>query len=824
MKGDISKPALFLSVHGAGVEAIGQARAYQAKEWGTLVAPTNRRPRGFNWEDWGRLDAMEVLAIAEKQFKPDLSRIYLTGHSMGGHGTWYLGATYPGKWAAIAPCAGYPSLMAYASADGKIPVPGDNINEQNLWRASNGSNVPEMVRNFGAHGVYVHHGDVDPTVPVENARLMRGLLGQFHADFAYYEHPGGNHWWSNESVDWPPLFEFFRSHTIKPDSAVNRIEFITANPAVSSACRWASVLQQQEPLKYSKIKIDRDRTKATFSGTTENVSVVSLLTEGMAGDTLTIRLDGDEVRLARPKDGKSICLAKGDHWAPGAEPGIEAKGPVRNGTFKEPFNHRMLFVYGTTGTREENAWSLAKAKYDAETWYYRGNGAIDIVADAAYAMAAYAGRGVVLYGNATTNSAWPKLMGNCPIQVSRGSLLFGTVKLAGNGYGAYLMYPMPGSPSLTVAAVTGTGLPGMHAADANQYFSGGSGFPDYLIFTSDLPRDGVKAIVHSGFYTNAWALGDSSAPGKDKALRAARYAPPGMYMKDHYLVRDKGTWHLFAPLGPEGTMWHHVGSEESAEHMVSTDLINWEHTGTAVAASRQDGYFDRTLGGIAPCVVRDGDSWYMIYSGWDFKSKNPPDFEGFRQGIGIAVSKDLVHWEIPAGFARDGLEPKGSDPFVIHDVDRGRWLLFVARPNTVAVYEGRDLFRWREAGLTLNEADLKVGMTGMNPGESPFVMRHPVSKKWMIFMNGGYAVSDDPLDFPPIIPYPFKSGIYTFPNPHDEGKGTFYHADDDGAGFAHEIIEVRGHWYMTGAVGVDGHTKLKLTPIEWTAESFKLSE
>lgn len=91
-------------------------------------------------------------------------------------------------------------------------------------------------------------------------------------------------------------------------------------------------------------------------------------------------------------------------------------------------------------------------------------------------------------------------------------------------------------------------------------------------------------------------------------------------------------------------------------------------------------------------------------------------------------------------------------------------------------------------------------------------------------MNGGYSVSDDPLDFPPIVPYPFKSGIYTFPKPHDEGQGTFYHADDDGAGFAHEIIEFKGQWYLTGAVGVDGHTKLKFTPIEWTADGFKLSD
>jgi len=41
-KGGIGKGAsLFLSVHGAGVEAMGQARSYQSKNWGTIVTPTN---------------------------------------------------------------------------------------------------------------------------------------------------------------------------------------------------------------------------------------------------------------------------------------------------------------------------------------------------------------------------------------------------------------------------------------------------------------------------------------------------------------------------------------------------------------------------------------------------------------------------------------------------------------------------------------------------------------------------------------------------------------------------------------------------------------
>ena len=47
-------PALFLSLHGAGVEARGQAEAYSPKSWGPIVCPTNRRPYGFDWEEWGR--------------------------------------------------------------------------------------------------------------------------------------------------------------------------------------------------------------------------------------------------------------------------------------------------------------------------------------------------------------------------------------------------------------------------------------------------------------------------------------------------------------------------------------------------------------------------------------------------------------------------------------------------------------------------------------------------------------------------------------------------------------------------------------------------
>ncbi|WP_224996297.1 alpha/beta hydrolase-fold protein [Cesiribacter sp. SM1] len=500
--------ALFLSVHGAGVEAIGQARAYQPKDWGVLVAPTNRRPRGFNWEDWGRLDALEVLEIASEKFKPDPQQIYLTGHSMGGHGTWYLGATFPGKWAAIAPCAGYPSLAAYGSADGKIPEKGKSHIEDILLQASNPSNVFELAPNYSAGGIYIHHGDSDKVVSVEYARQMRELLSSYHKDFSYYEYPGGSHWFGNESVDWPPIFDYFKWHSIQADSAVNNINFTTANPAVSASYHWVSVQQQQTPLKYSRVQLVRNKKKKTISGKTENVSVLGIeLDDFTAGDTLQLLLDEQEaIRYVLNGAERVLYLQKDLQWRIGQKPSPALKGTQRNGTFKEPFNHRMLFVYSTGGSREENDWSYHKARYDAEVWYYRGNGAVDIVADKDFRPADYPDRGVVLYGNASTNKAWNKLLRDCPIQVQRGAVQVGGKKYSGNNLGAYFMWPRKDSPIASVAVVSGTGLEGMKAADANQYFSGGSGFPDYMIFSSKMLEKGHSEVKVAGFYGNDWSL------------------------------------------------------------------------------------------------------------------------------------------------------------------------------------------------------------------------------------------------------------------------------------------------------------------------------
>ncbi|RZK80843.1 MAG: alpha/beta hydrolase [Pedobacter sp.] len=511
--------ALFFSVHGAGVEAIGQAKAYQSKDWGTLVTPTNRRPRGFNWEDWGRLDALEVLALAKQQLNPDPKNIYLTGHSMGGHGTWFLGATYPDKWAAIAPCAGYPTLKGYGSADGLIPDSAASAIGQILLRASNQSDVPKLAFNYKQLGVYILHGDADRTVSVNYARQMKQQLAGFHSDISYYEYPGGSHWYGDHSVDWKPIFDFFKWHTLKNSKDANVIDFTTASPGISAANHWITIHQQINPLQYSRIQINRDLNGGNIKGITNNVHLLKIgLSDFKLGTGISILLDSlNSIAYTVKNENDSVFLAKGlNEWKIIGDPQFSIKGPHRYGTFKDGFNKRMVYVYGTGGSIEEKEWSINKARFDAESWYYRGNGSFDIVADKDYRKSKYAGRNVVLIGSSETNSAWKTLLADCPIKVGKGKIHAGNKTFTGDDLGTYFVWPIAGTSNNSVSVIAGSGILGMNAVTANQYFTGGSGFPDIMIYRISMLKDGIDGVEYAGFFDNNWKINDSNIISKTK--------------------------------------------------------------------------------------------------------------------------------------------------------------------------------------------------------------------------------------------------------------------------------------------------------------------
>ena len=509
--------ALVLSLHGASVEALGQASAYTSKTWAQIIAPTNRRPYGFDWEDWGRRDAMEVLEIAQRDFGTDPSLTYLTGHSMGGHGTWQIGATCPDRFAALGPSAGWISWFSYGEAPRS-----ESTNEvlRLLQRAATPIDTLVLASNYLHHGIYILHGDADDNVPVSEARAMRQVLEGFHRDFTYHEQPGAGHWWGNACVDWPPLFDLFAHHRIPADESVHEVNFITANPGISASSHWAFIEAQEHPLARSRVllRLDRDASglSGRFSGVTENVARLALKPPAYPRTgTFNVELDGQQmtnvaVSASKPK----LWFAReSGAWRTVSAPSPRLKGPARYGPFKEAFNQRFLMVYGTRGTPEENAWALAKARYDAETFWYRGNGSIDVLPDSRFDPKREPDRGVILYGNAESNGAWDALLRDSPVQVAAGRVRVGSREWQGLDLACLFLRPRPGSDTACVGVVSGSGLVGMKLNDRVPYFMAGVAFPDCTVFDPAVLARGADAVLATGFFGNDWTVEDGDFAG-----------------------------------------------------------------------------------------------------------------------------------------------------------------------------------------------------------------------------------------------------------------------------------------------------------------------
>jgi predicted peptidase len=108
--------------------------------------------------------AMAALERTREEFHVDSDRIYLTGISMGGMGTWALAADQSQVWAAIVPICG----------------PGDPL------AAAKVAHLP----------CWYFHGTADRTVPVQMGRTMMDALKRRggHPRYTEYEGVGHNSW------------------------------------------------------------------------------------------------------------------------------------------------------------------------------------------------------------------------------------------------------------------------------------------------------------------------------------------------------------------------------------------------------------------------------------------------------------------------------------------------------------------------------------------------------------------------------------------------------------------------------------------------------
>jgi predicted peptidase len=125
--------------------------------------------------------ALAALNQTLAELHVDRDRVYLTGLSMGGHGTWYLAYRHPELFAAIVPICGW--VQDSPRFAGSVPVvPRDS-----------GAPIPALARRLAKKPVWIFHGEMDAVVPVSGAREIAGALKALSAPAQYTEYLGLNH-------------------------------------------------------------------------------------------------------------------------------------------------------------------------------------------------------------------------------------------------------------------------------------------------------------------------------------------------------------------------------------------------------------------------------------------------------------------------------------------------------------------------------------------------------------------------------------------------------------------------------------------------------
>jgi len=138
-------------------------------------------PRDSQWV--GAPGDMAVAALQQtmKEFKVDPNRVYLTGLSMGGHGTWYVAYRHPQLFAAVVPICGW--VREFARFRGSVPVvPGDSA-----------AVMPSLVQRLAKVPIWIFHGEVDQVVDVSGSREPFNALKAVSADVRYTELLGIDH-------------------------------------------------------------------------------------------------------------------------------------------------------------------------------------------------------------------------------------------------------------------------------------------------------------------------------------------------------------------------------------------------------------------------------------------------------------------------------------------------------------------------------------------------------------------------------------------------------------------------------------------------------
>ena len=172
---------LLLFLHGAGergddlevVKKHGPPKLVAAGKDFPFIVVSPQCPKDMSWQP---IELTALLDDVAAKYKVDADRVYVTGLSMGGFGSWGLAAYAPDRLAAIAPVCG---------------------GGEAFW-----------TKRFAKLPVWAFHGAKDTTVPLERSQTMIDALKKSGGDPKLTIYPDAGHDSWTETYNNPALYEW----------------------------------------------------------------------------------------------------------------------------------------------------------------------------------------------------------------------------------------------------------------------------------------------------------------------------------------------------------------------------------------------------------------------------------------------------------------------------------------------------------------------------------------------------------------------------------------------------------------------------------------
>jgi predicted peptidase len=180
---------LMLFLHGAGergddlnkVKVHGPPRIVQTRKDFPFIVVSPQCPEGDWWTHKTEM-LINLLDYIIANYDVDTERVYLTGLSMGGYGSWALASEYPDRFAAVVPiCGGGNRIMSIFLKD--VPI-------------------------------WAFHGAKDSTVPVEESKELVEAINARGGNAKLTIYPEANHDSWTETYNNPEVYDWLLEHRL----------------------------------------------------------------------------------------------------------------------------------------------------------------------------------------------------------------------------------------------------------------------------------------------------------------------------------------------------------------------------------------------------------------------------------------------------------------------------------------------------------------------------------------------------------------------------------------------------------------------------------